>query len=722
MIQSGRPPMNTGYSSSAASRSGSLPPSRGDAGHPRHPGDLHNVQQARFPTTSGSSHRAILSPQAQPYMMPPTASQGNKLTEQLSPTQVTQLLGEFGNLNVAKENLHPTYPANRDQSYGNSSNTVNGYHQDLMANGNEIWNREESVHQGQQPPFSPADSGTWSLVSNANNHRNAPHGGQYSHSPSNSDARLNPHSPYYSTAGTPPLYQQRVPSRSGYNAGTSTGQAALLERKLRGLQQEQQGYMIPSPSQVQFRNQFPQQNLYDFHPQHGLRPNNFNSYYPIASTPNALPPAQIPRGPARDHDLAQPVRSTLLEEFRNNSKTNKRYELKDIYNYIVEFSGDQHGSRFIQQKLETANSDEKDQVFRELYPNAIQLMTDVFGNYVIQKFFEHGNQSQKKVLANQMRTHILTLSTQMYGCRVVQKALEHILTDQQAQLIKELENNVLKCVKDQNGNHVVQKAIERVPAEHIQFIINSFTGQVQSLATHPYGCRVIQRMLEHCEEPTRTNVLTELHACAPSLIVDQYGNYVTQHVIEHGREEDRSIIITLVTNQLSNFSKHKFASNVVEKSIQYGSKEERRTIVNTLTAVNEKGESPSQSLIRDQYGNYVIQKLLNELKGSERDEFVELIKAQLALLKRFSYGKQIAAIEKLIYTTPFIPPQLQNHSVLPAAIDTSAAPTPPLSTGAAQSPQSSSMPSTHRSSVDDPDGSRKSSGSNAVGVMTPTST
>ena len=97
--------------------------------------------------------------------------------------------------------------------------------------------------------------------------------------------------------------------------------------------------------------------------------------------------------------------------------------LKDIYNYIVEFSGDQHGSRFIQQKLETANSDEKDQVFRELHPNAIQLMTDVFGNYVIQKFFEHGNQSQKKVLANQMRTHIFVLSTQMYGCRVVQKVV-----------------------------------------------------------------------------------------------------------------------------------------------------------------------------------------------------------------------------------------------------------------------------------------------------------
>lgn len=88
---------------------------------------------------------------------------------------------------------------------------------------------------------------------------------------------------------------------------------------------------------------------------------------------------------------------------------------------MVEFSGDQHGSRFIQDKLQTANSDEKEQVFREIEPNAIQLMKDVFGNYVIQKFFEHGNQVQKKILAGMMKGKITELSTQMYACRVVQK-------------------------------------------------------------------------------------------------------------------------------------------------------------------------------------------------------------------------------------------------------------------------------------------------------------
>ena len=169
---------------------------------------------------------------------------------------------------------------------------------------------------------------------------------------------------------------------------------------------------------------------------------------------------------------------------------------------------------------------------------------------------------------------------------------------------------MLKCVKDQNGNHVVQKAIERIPAEHIQFVINAFTGQVHGLATHPYGCRVIQRMLEHCEEPARAVLLEELHSCASNLIVDQYGNYVTQHVIEHGRAEDRAKIISLITAQLIHFSKHKFASNVVEKSIQFGTDAQRQTIVRILTVVDDKGESPLQQLMRDQYGNYVIRKCL----------------------------------------------------------------------------------------------------------------
>ena len=75
-------------------------------------------------------------------------------------------------------------------------------------------------------------------------------------------------------------------------------------------------------------------------------------------------------------------RSRLLEEFRTNRQPH--LQLRDIVNHFVEFSMDQHGSRFIQQKLERATSTEKDLVFREILPQSHELIMDVFGNYVIQ--------------------------------------------------------------------------------------------------------------------------------------------------------------------------------------------------------------------------------------------------------------------------------------------------------------------------------------------------
>jgi len=63
------------------------------------------------------------------------------------------------------------------------------------------------------------------------------------------------------------------------------------------------------------------------------------------------------------------------------------YTLSQANAYLGIFmtSSDQYGSRFIQQKLETATTDEKNMVYEEIMPKALALMTDVFGNYVIQK-------------------------------------------------------------------------------------------------------------------------------------------------------------------------------------------------------------------------------------------------------------------------------------------------------------------------------------------------
>ena len=124
----------------------------------------------------------------------------------------------------------------------------------------------------------------------------------------------------------------------------------------------------------------------------------------------------------RRKNSGESKRCQLLEDFRNNRVST--LELSDLQGHIVDFSKDQHGSRFIQQKLEQSPDAEKEIVFAEVLPAAYSLMTDVFGNYVIQKFFEFGTMEQKTTLTERLQGHVPALSLHTYGCRVVQKAIE----------------------------------------------------------------------------------------------------------------------------------------------------------------------------------------------------------------------------------------------------------------------------------------------------------
>ncbi|XP_029340162.1 pumilio homolog 2 isoform X3 [Mus caroli] len=360
----------------------------------------------------------------------------------------------------------------------------------------------------------------------------------------------------------------------------------------------------------------------------------------FSSSSQLFPPSRLRYNRS---DIMPSGRSRLLEDFRNNRFPN--LQLRDLIGHIVEFSQDQHGSRFIQQKLERATPAERQMVFNEILQAAYQLMTDVFGNYVIQKFFEFGSLDQKLALATRIRGHVLPLALQMYGCRVIQKALESISSDQQviSEMVKELDGHVLKCVKDQNGNHVVQKCIECVQPQALQFIIDAFKGQVFVLSTHPYGCRVIQRILEHCTAEQTSPILEELHQHTEQLVQDQYGNYVIQHVLEHGRPEDKSKIVSEIRGKVLALSQHKFASNVVEKCVTHASRAERALLIDEVCCQNDGPHSALYTMMKDQYANYVVQKMIDMAEPAQRKIIMHKIRPHITTLRKYTYGKHILA-------------------------------------------------------------------------------
>lgn len=141
-------------------------------------------------------------------------------------------------------------------------------------------------------------------------------------------------------------YRQHLQSPRFYNGSVEMGQTYFrtqrpqseLENGFMRLQiSPQQSYYPPHPIYGAFQGQYTS-HAYERppQPQYGATSTQYGNQYAIPVTQYSQT-ISAPRGPARDQDVGHGVRSVLLEEFRSNGKSNKRYELKvgNPYDIIV---------------------------------------------------------------------------------------------------------------------------------------------------------------------------------------------------------------------------------------------------------------------------------------------------------------------------------------------------------------------------------------------------
>jgi pumilio RNA-binding family len=161
---------------------------------------------------------------------------------------------------------------------------------------------------------------------------------------------------------------------------------------------------------------------------------------------------------------------------------------------------------------------------------------------------------------------------------------------------------------------------------------------------------------------------------AVHLAQDQYGNYVVQHVLQHGDEDERRRILGTLAGQIVLLAQHKFASNVIEKCLTYCGSRERQIMIHEMLGTSDENE-PLQAMMKDQYANYVVQKLLEVCDEGQREQLLSRMKVHLPNLKKYTYGKHIVArVEKLVITTfPTAPDVEEKQDTRAVAVEDSAA-------------------------------------------------
>lgn len=301
--------------------------------------------------------------------------------------------------------------------------------------------------------------------------------------------------------------------------------------------------------------------------------------------------------------------------------------LSDIFDHIIEVAKDQKGSRFIQDVYCMSSDFDKQQIFEEIKDASKLLMFDKFANYVIQKIFEHGLDFQKEALSLQIKGSMLSLSMDDHACRVIQKMIENVKTPTRLELVAELKENVEKLIHNRNGNHVIQKVIECLPEKHLGFIIEEIDENFYAFCKHKYGCRVIDKLIEFCKSELVDEIIEKqvIDENLQELTTHASGNYVIQSILMHGKTSHKKKVVSFFKNNLLKFATQKYSSNVIECCFKFCSNAQRKELIKELQKSNKSGPSNLEKMLKDRFGNYVIQKMLEKLDKFDRESVINKI-------------------------------------------------------------------------------------------------
>ena len=325
-------------------------------------------------------------------------------------------------------------------------------------------------------------------------------------------------------------------------------------------------------------------------------------------------------------------------------------EDKYILDNLTIFLKEQNKCRIIQEKLEEKKNDPD--FIAKFFHNIENVLFDIinhqFGNYVIQKFFDILiNQKNKTLITNffaKIQNELFKISVNSYGTRVFQKALEKLEENNYENFETEELNTILHTLIekhlfplcfDKNGNHVFQKIIRLYPKTKNDFIYNQLNQSAIEICKLKQGASILQTSLKYANESQKSSLLHTILDDISTLINDEYGNYIIQFILELKEKEFNEIIYNYITKNTLSLSKKKFSSNVIDKSIIQDDELSIKLIKHMLDS------KVIPEMIKDQYGNYVIQKALSVTNGSIFMSIIKQIQPVVQTLKQSNIGRKI---------------------------------------------------------------------------------
>lgn len=249
-----------------------------------------------------------------------------------------------------------------------------------------------------------------------------------------------------------------------------------------------------------------------------------------------------------------------------------------------------------------------------------------------------------------IKNHILQFCQDQNGSRFIQQQLETTASSDEKQLVlKEILPSLCTLRNDVFGNYVIQKLLEYGTESIKRSLYATFQNEMIGMSLQMYGCRVVQKAFETLPYIYLTTLLNEFHDNVTKCIHDQNGNHVIQKIIEvmsfkvklgEGEIEVYDFILQDVLAIVSELSCHPYGCRVMQRILEHCVEEQKEQALNCISCCFEH-------LLDDQYGNYVIQHVLQFGRDDDRNALLQIILSRdLLTLSRQKFASNV--VEKLL--------------------------------------------------------------------------
>eukprot|EP00607_Mallomonas_marina_P008554 CAMPEP_0182418610 /NCGR_PEP_ID=MMETSP1167-20130531/2992_1 /TAXON_ID=2988 /ORGANISM="Mallomonas Sp, Strain CCMP3275" /LENGTH=523 /DNA_ID=CAMNT_0024592889 /DNA_START=42 /DNA_END=1613 /DNA_ORIENTATION=- len=248
---------------------------------------------------------------------------------------------------------------------------------------------------------------------------------------------------------------------------------------------------------------------------------------------------------------------------------------------------------------------------------------------------------------SEVRGNVQTLAKEQLGCRVLQQLLASGHLELRDLIMKESMEVLNELMVDAFGNYLFQKLIECADESQRLMILQTVQKSLVHASLNLHGTRSVQRTVEVCcTSAHEVSLLVEaFQQSTVRLCTDQNGNHVIQKCLLHFQPADQSFIFSAVTAACVDVCTQRHGCCVVQRCLD-ASRSSQGSIKELGAALSDEVVSNAVMLMQHQYGNYVVQYVMDSYGASEVDRVCILVAPLLVPLSLQKFASNV--IEKCL--------------------------------------------------------------------------